>query len=410
MCVQEHALRSREEKGDAHGREQPGVGVPDAPKPDFGSERPQAQAGVDTSPHLARQGGGSGPLPRPPYPGPKPGFANCGPHSGTPAAAGGQSPASPTLEVSLILQKELGTPSRRWVRAQEGFVADTVCDVLPPLFARQVSGRPRVVRNAARAGWRKGAQGERPPEGLSLREELKARRAPADPSARGGGGSQRSRGLRGAVRTEGAHCPGSRRCPGARAQRSRRGAVYTRVGLGSAGAGDACGCVCWEVCVTLPRLLEAVRTSSSLWHRQRGHTSTLRWTSVLSLPPPKFFPRGKWGPEGDGAQGALRERTELGTCGWGDVWWDLKPAAFIWASPKPRASLPALQHLVQIRSQILLPARLSVGGGGSPQVPPDPQEPPLFFALFQLPQDRIPFRCQRKYPRGEGTGLKHVFV
>lgn len=40
-----------------------------------------------------------------------------------------------------------------------------------------------MVRNAACAGWRKGAQGARPPEGLDQREELKAQRALADQSA-----------------------------------------------------------------------------------------------------------------------------------------------------------------------------------------------------------------------------------
>ena len=239
MCVQENTLLSTEEK-------EATPTAKSSPASGFGTRQSRTSdlSGRGPKPAWRRhriwpgREAVAGPLlSNCPYPAPKPGFGSCGPHPETPAAGEGQeSGFSDATGLLNSAERTWDSYSPRWVRTQEVLVVDSLRR-RPASFARKVSGRPRVVRNAACAGWRKGAQGARPPEGLDQREELKAQRALADQSARGGGGSQYTRGLGGGVvRTEGAHCTRSGRCKSARGRSVLAGGPRFARGRGARGA------------------------------------------------------------------------------------------------------------------------------------------------------------------------------
>lgn len=140
MCVQEHTLLSGEKEATPTAESSPASEDPGAPNPDFRSERQGGHGGVQSAPHLARQGGGGGTPLQPSLPWAETPLWELQGTLGD--ADGGTSSRVRLSDAGSLLNSAEGTRdsrSPRWVRAQDRFVSDVLCGVVPPL-SRSVSG------------------------------------------------------------------------------------------------------------------------------------------------------------------------------------------------------------------------------------------------------------------------------
>lgn len=166
----------------------------------------------------------------------------------------------------------------------------------------------------------------------------------------------------------------------------------------------------WDVCVKLPGVLEAVRTSSPSWHRQPVPTSFL--PTRVAWPPLRpsladSLHEGSGDQRETGCARRRRERTEPGACGWGDVWGGIEGLYFHLGLSKAPWAAPVSRALSQD-----LETKFSVSAA-QPSWRGSPRGPRLGLSTvprpLSLPLENS-FSVPEQIPRRRRHGVKHVFV